>query len=121
MKKWNREKGGRGEKIAEKFLKKKGYKIVEKNWGNKFGEIDLIGVEEETVVFVEVKMKSGDEFGSPEEMVGRKKMEQIRRMAEVYLMEKGGWKRYIGFRIDIVCISGKEGEEEIRHYEGVEM
>jgi len=120
MKKWNREKGSEGEKVAERFLEKKGYKIVERNWGNRYGEIDLVMEKNEELVFVEVKMKSGERFGTPEEMVDKRKLRQVRRTAEMYLTKEGRWRGYKGFRIDIVCVVKKGGGYEIRHYEAAE-
>lgn len=119
MKKWNRKKGSEGEKIAEGFLKKRGYKIVERNWGNKYGEIDLVMEKDGKLVFVEVKMKAGERFGTPEEMVDERKLRQVRRTAEMYLTKKGLWERYKGFRIDIVCVVKEGREQEIRHYEAI--
>ena len=120
MKKWNRKKGSEGERAAAEFLKKKGYEIVERNWGNKYGEIDLVMEKDEELVFIEVKMKVGERFGTPEEMVNERKLRQVRRIAEMYLTKKGQWGRYKGFRIDVVCIVKKRGEYEVRHYEAVE-
>jgi len=120
-KKWNRKKGGEGERVAGEFLEKKGHGTVERNWGNRFGEIDLICVDGDVLVFVEVKMKTGDGFGRPEEMINRKKLGQVRRMAEVYLTEKGLRKRYTSLRIDVVCVSKIGGKCEVRHYENVEL
>jgi len=61
--------GKEGEEIARKFLVQKGFRLIESNYSNKLGEIDLIMLDKEVLVFVEVKLKIGDKFGSPEEMI----------------------------------------------------
>ena len=116
MKQFNRKKGGLGEKLAEEYLREKGYKILERNWGAKWGEIDLICTKNNVLVFVEVKLKMGDRFGSPEEMVNKRKLGQIMRMAEVYE------SKLVQKRIDVVAIVMDETTKEVErisHYEGV--
>lgn len=94
--------------------------VLERNWGNKWGEIDLICQDSQTLVFVEVKTKKGDWFGSPEEMVNRRKLEQVQRMAVTYKSNFEGSRR-----IDVVAVVlrpqadiGNE-VERIDHYEAV--
>ena len=85
-KKENYNKGKNGEEMAREFLVKKGFGLVEINYKNKIGEIDLIMIDKDWLVFVEVKLKVGDKFGTPEEMINKKKMSQIKRVAESYLV-----------------------------------
>lgn len=82
-----RRKGDLGEKKAEEFLKKRGFKIIEKNYQNKFGEIDIICRRGNNVHFVEVKSS----FSSflPEQNMTKNKMYKIIKTANYYLMEKG--------------------------------
>ena len=61
----NKIEGDRGEILAVEFLKKKGYKVVETNYTNKLGEIDIIALDKKTLVFVEVKCRSTLAFGRP--------------------------------------------------------
>jgi len=104
-KKYNYNKGKDGEEIAQKYLVEKGFGLVEMNYSNDIGEIDLIMTDGDWLVFVEVKMKIGDRFGSPEEMISKKKICQIKRVALVYLMFNREIRRkYEKFRIDAVCI-----------------
>ena len=121
-KQFNYQKGKRGEEIARVFLEKKGYELVEMNYQNRMGEIDLIMIDGDSLVFVEVKLKVGDRFGSPEEMINKNKLWKIRRMAEAYLMfDLKIAKKYEKYRIDAVCIVlGEDKEvEKIRHYENI--
>lgn len=109
----NYNKGKGGEQIALEYLENKGFELVEANYENKLGEIDLVMTEGECLVFVEVKFKSDDAKGKPEEMIGSGKLKQIRRVAESYLMLNPEMrKRFEKYRIDAVCILG----EEIRYY-----
>ena len=79
--------GKKGEAIACAYLKKKGYKIVEQNYKNKIGEIDIICKDGEELVFVEVKTRSTYRFGLPREAVNEWKQNKIHNVAMVYLMK----------------------------------
>ncbi len=128
MKKFNKVTGRKGEEEARRYLEKEGLELVEQNWGNRWGEIDLImrdptererGVPAggEVLVMVEVKAKKGRKYGAPWEMVTRRKLAQVRRMGEVYVQEIG-WQGRV--RIDVVGVVF-EGERvaEIRWWKGV--
>ena len=84
----NREKGKYFEEIARDFLKKKGYKILEQNYINKLGEIDIIAKFKKTIVFVEVKYRKNEYFGLPREAVNEFKQHKIRNIATSYLKSK---------------------------------
>ena len=86
MKRENKITGKRGEDIALADLLKKGYRLLIRNFRNKFGEIDLVMEDGQTVVFIEVKTRVGDDFGLPEEEVTERKFAQVRRMGEVFLV-----------------------------------
>lgn len=90
--------------------------ILERNFRNKFGEIDIIACEEGVLVFVEVKAKVGEQFGSPEEMISPGKLAKVRRMATVYM----GDNEEV-CRIDVVAVVLSEEGEVVRitHYENV--
>ena len=116
MKRFNREVGRVGEREAERYLTNKGYEITERNFASKFGEIDLICRDGETWVFVEVKTKKGEDFGTPEEMFSWGKYQKVKRMAIVYLNGKEEV-----CRIDMVAVQLDGGDivTDIRHYENV--
>ena len=84
-----------GEKKAVDFLKKNGYKILETNYKTHVGEIDIIAENQGYIVFIEVKTRSGDEFGQPSEAVTKKKQEKYFKVATEYLMRKD--------KIDSLC------------------
>jgi putative endonuclease len=95
-----KELGRRAEEMAEACLRKKGYRIREKNYICARGELDLVAQEGEVLVFVEVRSRKGG--GSlPETSVGRAKQRQIVRAAEFYLAERG-WEG--DCRFDVVAI-----------------
>ena len=83
----DREFGALGEKLAAAYLKKQHYKILEKNYKNPLGEIDIIARDGEYIVFVEVKTRSADPFLSGSYAVDRKKQLHILRPASSYLQQ----------------------------------
>ena len=84
-----RKTGQEQEAKAACFLKTQGYQILEQNYRCKRGEIDLVAREGQYLVFVEVKYRSTNESGLPEEAVDLRKQRQISRVAAWYLTEKG--------------------------------
>jgi putative endonuclease len=119
----NFKKGREGEEIARKFLVEKGFKLVESNYTNKLGELDLIMIYKDILIFVEVKMKVGDRFWMPEEMINKHKLSQVKRVAEGFLVMEQIAKSYQKYRIDAVCIVVDENKnvERINHYENVQL
>lgn len=123
MKKENYNKGKVGETIAKEYLESKGFNIIDQNYNNDLGEIDLIATQENFIVFVEVKMKIGDKYGTPEEMITKGKLWQIRRVAEIWLLNNRKLKRqFPQQRIDAVCMVFDDDLKMIslKHYENVE-
>jgi len=124
MKQENFVKGRLGEQIARNFLEEKGYKHIESNFYVRGGEIDLIMNDGQSLVFIEVKLKTGDEFGSPEEMINTGKIGNIRKTAWLFLMERPILaKTYTKLRIDTVCIVMKDKKEisKIKHYQNISI
>jgi putative endonuclease len=81
--------GKKGETLAEKFLKKQGVKILEKNFRTPFGEADVIAKEGDEILFIEVKTRSGDLFGLPSEGVTKDKKERYYKIAKFYGLKTG--------------------------------
>lgn len=111
--KTTKEIGDSGEEVAVRFLKKKGFEIMKRNFRTRFGEIDIIAIDEDMLVFIEVKVKRGDKFGDPGEMINARKIEKIKRTANYFIQEKDLCD--IPWRIDAVLIRG----EVIEHVECV--
>lgn len=118
MKNQNKETGNKGEDLATDYLLKKGYRIIERNFRTRFGEIDIICYDKKTLVFVEVKTKIGHDFGEPEEMVNKRKLSQVKRMGEVYLQDR---MIDASCRVDVVAIvmENNGSVERIEHYQAV--
>lgn len=116
MKMFNHQTGKIAEDFASDHLKRKGYSIIERNFHSRFGEIDIIAKKNDTLIFVEVKAKTGNDFGTPEEMINSKKISKVRRMAEIYLNGNSSL-----CRIDIVAIVFNSQHKLLRltHYENV--
>lgn len=79
--------GKKGEDAAVHYLLQKGYKIVERNWLYRKFEIDIIATDKEFIVFVEVKTRSSNQWGNPEEAVSNAKIKRIVEAANSYLIE----------------------------------
>lgn len=85
----NKIKGYTGESIAVNYLQELGYTILETNYQNKLGEIDIIAKDGNRFVFVEVKARATARFGYPREAVNYKKQQKIQMVASIYLKSKG--------------------------------
>ena len=99
--------GREGEDRAAQFLMKKGYRILDRNYRTRNGEIDLIALHEGTVVFVEVKTRTNDAFGSPELAVNAQKQGRIVKAALGYIKCKK--LHQVPCRFDVVAISSSAG------------
>lgn len=84
----NKKSGDEGEDLAAGILTEKNYEIIERNYRYGHGEIDIIAIDGDTLVFVEVKTRKNLEYGMPEYAVTKTKQKQIRKIAESYLYEK---------------------------------
>ena len=108
--------GKKGEDFAECYLKKKGFKTLFRNFKTELGEIDLISLDQETVVFVEVKTSSSMEFGSPEARVNHRKQRQIIKVAQSFL--KMQCKTNTDCRFDVISVLlNANREPSIEHFE----
>jgi putative endonuclease len=106
-----RDRGRCGEDMAWEYLRKRGYKILERNYRCRYGEIDLIAKDGETIVFVEVKSRRSAAFGEPEASVGLAKQKKISTVALCYLEEK--YLHDQPARFDVVSILTVAGEQKI--------
>ncbi len=118
---YNKDLGKKGEDLASDYLQKKGYKVIEKNFKARYGEIDIIVRDRsDTLVFVEVKTRVGDLYGEPVEAILPRKLHEVIKTAEFYLLKDN---LDVDWRIDVVAVSLKEDQtiEEIEHFENVTM
>ena len=109
------ETGKKGEDLAADFLQNEGFQILERNWKNRFEEIDIIALENELLVIVEVKTRSSLAFGKPEESVGLRKQRLLVNAAEAYI-KKYNSDRETRFDIISVVTNGTGANiQHIRH------
>ena len=109
-----RKSGDDGEDLACEFITNLGYEIIERNFFYGHGEIDIIAKDNDTLVFIEVKLRKNLEFGMPEYAITKTKQNQIRKIAEAYLFQKEIKEQVC--RIDVVAILQlKDREPQINH------
>lgn len=93
MRKYCRKVGSHGEDFAAGILEDSGFRILDRNYRSRTGEIDIIAVKDGVLHFVEVKTRTGDSFGYPSDAVTESKRSSIRRTADCYLSERhASWR-----------------------------
>ncbi|WP_167103779.1 YraN family protein [Mycobacterium sp. DL592] len=111
--------GALGEQRAVDHLTSLGSRIVARNWRCRYGELDVIAADADgTVVFVEVKTRSGDGFGGLAYSVTPQKVRRLRRLAGLWLAEQE--QRWPAIRIDVIGVRvGRQRDPEVFHLKGV--
>ncbi|GAB3933152.1 YraN family protein [Mucilaginibacter myungsuensis] len=107
--------GRKGEALAKAHLEATGYEIMDENWCHGKAEIDIIAYKNKQIIFVEVKARSGNYFGEPEDFVDKRKQKLIATAAGeyIYLMNHQGEVRF-----DIIAILiQREGTHRLNHIE----
>ncbi len=108
--------GRAGERAAEKYLKRNGYRIVARNFRAAGAEIDMVAMDGDTLVFVEVKTRRSRIAGAPEEAVDKRKQHRMRRAAEAFLVQYRAGEKELRFDIVAVDAGGKRlGIELLRN------
>lgn len=103
-----KELGNLGEEIASEYLQKENYKIIERNFYCKQGEIDIIAQKQKEIIFVEVKTRTNNLFGIPAEAVNNIKQRHIKQVANYFLCKNNLLERFIRFDvIEIMLVKGK--------------
>ncbi|WFR74676.1 YraN family protein [Prescottella defluvii] len=110
--------GAMGEELAAELLTASGLRILDRNWRCRHGELDLVAVDGDTVVFVEVKTRSGLGFGSPAEAVTYAKQRRIRMLAQRWLSASDRHWPYVRFDVVSVLV-GRSREPEVTHLTAV--
>jgi len=103
--------GQKGENLAFAYLQNLGYKVLERNYRCKLGEVDIIALDNDTLVFIEVRTRSSLDFGLPQESINRRKRHQISKVALEYMTRKK--LNNTPARFDVVAISLEPGKEKI--------
>ncbi|TYP93950.1 putative endonuclease [Fodinibius salinus] len=113
----NREIGDEGEELAAAYLESKGYTILERNYHFEHAEVDIVAYDNEAyIIFVEVKTRSSNQFGEPEEYVDDEKIANVYKAAEAWLYERKMDGAPV--RFDVIGILQQKGQApDISHYE----
>jgi len=107
--------GRQGEQLAKQHLEAAGYEIMDENWCHGKAEVDIIAYHNKTIIFVEVKARSGVGFGQPEDFVDKRKQKLLAKAADeyIYMMNHQGEARF-----DIISILfNKNGGFTLKHFE----
>ena len=105
--------GRRGEELAARLYRRRGFTILERNFRCRAGEIDLVARAGSTVVFCEVKTRRGDAFGTPAEAVTGLKQARLRRLAAEWLRTRRPGP--VDVRFDVVSVIVRGGKTEVSH------
>ncbi len=101
--------GQHGEDLAVVYLKQQGYRILERNFKTKYGEIDIIAQEGSTLCFVEVKTRSSEDYGTPFESISKPKQYKLSRVALGYLKYKKLFD--VEARFDVISVLKEKGTD----------
>ena len=107
--------GNRGEVLAQEYLVKKGYKMIETNWHYGHHEVDIIALKDEMLVFAEVKTRRTAVFGEPQIFVTREKQRSYISLANKYV---NMYNRNEEVRFDIIAILLNKHQQSVEHIEG---
>ena len=109
--------GRAGEAAALEYLTRKGYVLITRNYRCRLGEVDLIMRQGEKLAFIEVRSRSGDGFGLPQESVRAEKVARIHRIAQYFLSYelKGSWKGEVNLEVVAVRFDPGGGLKKIEH------
>lgn len=113
---FNKEQGKYGEDLACRYLAGLGYEVIERNYLIRGGEIDIVAMDKDTTVIVEVKLRTGDDYGSAIESITTSKLRFLVRTCKFYALEK---KITGGLRIDLIAIDFKNGKPKIEHIKDI--
>ena len=113
MRKYKQKLGEKGEVLAEEYLKRKGFQILKRNYRYGHKEIDLIGKDRNTIVFVEVKAARSKSFGAPQQWVNLKKQKNLIEAAYHFIQNENITD--CDFRFDVLAISYEKSGEIIDH------
>lgn len=100
------------EEIAIKYLREQGYEILEQNYRNSYGEIDIIAKRDNVIIFAEIKYRTSNLYGDPLEAVDKRKQHRITQVALYYYMKNGYSEEKVPCRFDVIAIYG---DGKIRH------
>lgn len=109
--------GRQGENFAALHLRRKKYRIIERNYRTKLGEIDIIASIGKTLVFCEVKTRLSQKYGHPLESITPQKQRTIKKVAELYLASQSNLKQYDSIRFDVITLLQDGNSQKLEHIE----
>lgn len=109
--------GNTGEHIAREFCIRKGWDIIHTNWRAGREELDIIAKQNGVTIFIEVKSRTSNMFGYPEEALTPHKQESLRKAIAVYCSKF----RITRFRVDVLCVDIRGKKASLRHLQDVEL
>lgn len=115
MRGFRKQVGDKGEDTASDFLMNKGYKIIQRNYRCMYGEVDIIAEYDEAIIFVEVRTRRSNSFGTPQDSITPSKINKISKTALCYIQEKCFSDR--SCRFDVIAITYSKGIQNITHIE----
>ena len=117
MKKHNQIIGSWGEDIAVEFLTRRGYLIAARNVRTPYGEVDIVAKQNNVTILIEVKTRTSNKMGLPEEAISARKLEHMLNAAQHYAAEN----EIDHWQIDVISIEGKQGmTPKVTHFENVQ-
>lgn len=108
-----------GEDEASKYLESKGYKILERNFMCRQGEIDIIALDKEYIVFIEIKSRSNIEYGLPSEAITKQKIKHLKKSIEYFLYTRNLENENI--RLDVIEVYVKKNRCTINHLKQIDI
>ena len=105
--------GTNGEESAARFLEARRYRIIERNYRCKEGEIDIVSVLGDVIVFCEVKTRSSEWWGQPSEAVDWRKQARLRRLAAIWMADRRPREQEV--RFDVLSVIVRDGQTRITH------
>lgn len=112
--------GRAGEAAARSYLQNRGYRLVENNFRCLYGEIDIIAFHGSTLVFVEVRTRTGSSFGTPAESITVEKLNRLKKTALFFMQSRYGVE--VSCRFDLIAVQMEQQNmavRNIRHYRGI--
>jgi len=109
----NQEIGKLGEDIAVNYLKQKGYKILDRNFECRQGELDIIALDKKEIVFIEVKTRTSNRYGYPSEAVNKIKQKHMLQTIKYYLYVRNLNDKFV--RIDVIEVYIKDNVYKVNH------
>lgn len=106
-----------GEKLAVRYIREKAYNVLACNYTTRLGEIDIIAKQGNTIVFIEVKTRTTNTFGTPSEAVDYRKQEKIQKISQQYILYKNLHKSCFNYRFDVIAVSLIGKRYKIDHIE----